>query len=49
MKKIINLLACCLIVTSLLTACGNNKLPEWADTEALTEKARTMIDMIVSY
>lgn len=49
MKKIINLLACCLIVTSLLTACGNNKLPEWADTEALTEKARTMIDTLNAF
>lgn len=48
-EKIINLLACCLIVTSLLTACGNNKLPEWADTEALTEKARTMIDTLNAF
>lgn len=37
------------IVTSLLTACGNNKLPEWADTEALTEKARTMIDTLNAF
>lgn len=44
MKKIISLLGCCFIAISTLTACENNNLPAWADTDVLTPKAQTMID-----
>ena len=46
MKKIISLLGCCFIAISTLTACGNNNLPAWADTDVLTQKAQTMIDTL---
>ncbi len=46
MKKIISLLVCCVIAISTLVACGSNKLPEWADTDVLTEKTHTMIDAL---
>lgn len=46
MKKMINLLVCCVIAISTLVACGSNNLPEWADTDLLTEKAHTMIDAL---
>lgn len=43
MKKIISLLGCCFIAISTLTACENNNLPAWADTDVLTPKAQTMM------
>ena len=46
MKKIISLLGCCFIAISTLTACENNNLPAWADTDVLTPKAQTMIDTL---
>ena len=43
MKKIVEILFC-LVAVVALASCGGNKLPEWADTEALTEKAHVLID-----
>lgn len=49
MKKIISLLGCCFIAISTLTACENNNLPAWADTDVLTPKAQTMIDTLNAF
>ena len=43
MKKIVKVLFC-LVAIVALASCGSNKLPEWADTEVLTENARVLID-----
>lgn len=43
MKKIVDILFC-LVAVVALASCGGNNLPEWADTEALTEKAHVLID-----
>ena len=36
----------CLVAIVALASCGSNKLPEWADTEVLTENARVLIDTL---
>ena len=43
MKKFIIILFCLVSIVGL-TSCGNFKLPEWADTDTLTENARVLID-----
>ena len=45
MKKIVKVLFC-LVAIVALASCGSNKLPEWADTEVLTENARVLIDTL---
>lgn len=45
MKKIIKVLFCLMAVVALVS-CGGNKLTEWADTDALTEEARVLIDTL---
>ena len=45
MKKIVKVLFC-LVAIVALASCGSNKLPEWADTEVLTENARVLIDAL---
>lgn len=48
MKKISKILSATITLVALivLTSCGGNKLPEWANTDALTEDAQVIIDTL---
>lgn len=48
MKKAFGILFC-ILSFAVLASCGSKQLPDWADTDALTEKARVMIDTLNAY
>lgn len=48
MKKFNKVLVSVIALIALMTlaSCGSNKLPEWADTDTLTENAQILIDTL---